>query len=290
MSGAIQVLSDCPHCRVESALIELVDPPSRVHLARCRLCGLELSEGAELRAGARFGSSEEVRLALGVWAVEEGEELGVFVSANFAAGTVDAVCAEVLGGQPVRTSFDVVAWLFKNRVAGAVALGAPTATRAESGAVAQRSGDGGGPPVTPPESGSLRHEFGGVAAPSRAPPERDPRATTLALIATALADGRVAPEERALVDKLCASLGAPLPQPEDWRAWRPNEVGVPPDPVATVEGMRRVALADRIADLGEERVIREFARTWRVPLPDPVLPPVTVPQKVAAAWLGLFSR
>ena len=172
-------------------------------------------------------------------------------------------------------------------MAGAVALGAPMR---ESAPVDFRSGDGGGPPVTPTESGSLRHEFAGPAAPALAPPERDPRATTLALIATALADGRVAPEERALVDKLCASLGAPLPQPEDWRAWRPNEVGLPPDPVATVAGMVRVALADHIADLGEERVIREFARSWRVPLPDPVLPPVTGPQKVAAAWLGLFSR
>ncbi|MSQ02602.1 MAG: TerB family tellurite resistance protein [Myxococcales bacterium] len=283
MSGALQVLTDCPHCHVESALVELVDSVARLHLARCRLCGLELSEGEELRAGARFASQDDVRSALRAWADDEGEDLAVFVSANFAAGTVDAVCSEVLGGQVVRTSFDVIAWLFKNRMAGAVALGAPMR---ESTPGLRPSGDGGEPPVTPP----LRPDVRGAAAPSSSAPVRDPRATTLALVATALADGRVAPEERALVERLCASLGAPLPRADDWRAWRPNEVGVPPDPVATVEGMRRVALADRIADLGEERVIREFARTWRVPLPDPVLPPVTAPQKLAAAWLGLFSR
>jgi len=284
--GPLQVLCDCPHCRVESAMVELVDAIARMHHARCRMCGLELSSGTILAAGRAFADAAAVEQALAAWAHEEGEPVDGFVAANFSGLNAGQVADAVLVGQRVRTSFDVVAWLFRSRTAGAVALGAP-------GRPASPDGAGGGATATP-----------GVAADDapagpavRPPPERvaqrpppDPRVVTRALVATALADGRVEPAERTVLDKLCARLEAPLPTEDDWRAWRPLELGAPPDPAATVQAMIVLALADKIPDLGEERVIREFARAWRVPLPDPVLPPVTVPQKLSAAWLGLFSR
>lgn len=286
--GPLQVLCDCPHCRVESAMVELVDAIARMHHARCRMCGLELSSGTTVAAGRVFTDAGAVEQALAAWAHEEGEPVEGFVAANFSGLNAGQVADAVLAGARVRTSFDVVAWLFRSRTAGAVALGSPGG---DTHAAAAR-GDGDGAPERPDDAiaGPAMPAADRTVAHRTVRPPPDPRVVTRALVATALADGRVEPAERTVLDKLCARLEAPLPTEDDWRAWRPLELGDPPDPAATVKAMIVLALADKIPDLGEERVIREFARAWRVPLPDPVLPPVTVPQKLSAAWLGLFSR
>ena len=65
-----------------------------------------------------------------------------------------------------------------------------------------------------------------------------------------------------------AALGCPAPLPEDRRVWRPNEVGTVPDPDATLAWMRRIALADGEADPSEVRLLRAYARAWRVDLED----------------------
>ena len=283
----MQVLSDCPTCRVESAIVELV-LPDQPAVGSCRLCGLELVGGAVVTAGVRFAHAEEVAAALTRWARAEGEDPQMFIEANFGAGSSAAVAALVLAGERVETSFDVVAWLFRTRTAGSMALGG--AVEPEVGAGVPSSGGGAGgrgasPPATPPAG---RAPAEGPRTSSAPPP--DPLAVTRALVATALADGRVEAAERAVLAAACTRLGAPQPVEADWRAWRPHELGVPPDPAATVKAMIEVALADRIPDIGEARVIREFARTWRVPVPEPVLPAVTIGQKTAAAWLGLFAR
>jgi hypothetical protein len=288
MSQPVQVLSDCPACRVESAVLELVLPEQPV-IGSCRLCGHAVEGGRVVRAGRVFNNGGEVVAALAAWAHGEGEEPRTFVTANFAAGTPEAVGALVLAGARVETSFDVVAWLFRSRTAGSMALGGggeagtPSVAAGEAGGPSW--GGGASPPATPPAG---RAADGGPRPPAAFTP--DPRATTRALTATALADGRVEAAERKVLLDACARLGAPTPVDDDWRAWRPAEVGVPPDPTATVRAMVAVALADRIPDSGEARVIREFARAWRVPVGDPILPPVTLPQKAAAAWLGLFAR
>lgn len=285
MSLPLQVLSDCPSCRVESGVLELV-LPNQPATGSCRLCGFE-REGSSIRsAGTRFRTAEEVEAALAAWASLEGEPTQRFVEANFRAGSAAAVAAVVLAGERVETSFDVVAWLFRTRTMGAMALGGAV-THETSPAPEGRAISGGGgasPPATPPTL--TPHEA--PAAPRAR--ELDLLAVTRALTSTALADGRVAAAERAVLERACTRLGAPQPRDEDWRAWRPNEIGVPPDPAATVKAMIAVALADKVPDIGEARVIREFARSWRVPLPEPVLPPITLTQKATAAWLGLFAR
>ncbi len=285
MSLPLQVLSDCLACRVESGVLELV-LPNQPAVGTCRLCGQASEGGVVRRAGTRFRTASEVVAALGVWAASEGEPPERFVAANFGAGNAEAVAAIVLAGGRVETSFDVVAWLFRTRTMGAMALGGAVAAEPgdEAGSESGSGGGGAAPPATPPT----------LAAPEARAARRervaDPLAVTRALTSTALADGRVEAAERAVLAQACTRLGAPQPTEEDWRAWRPNELGFPPDPEATVRAMIAVALADRVPDVGEARVIREFARSWRVPLPEPILPPTTLGQKAVAAWLGLFAR
>lgn len=294
MRGALQVLVDCPACRVECALVELIDPSTPLRLGRCRLCAHETANGDTLTQGQVFGNVEQVEEALIVWASAEGELLDVFVESNFGGLDTEGIAAAILRGERISTSFDVVAWLFKDRTGGMVALGA-------SGAV----GDGGSAPVTPPVgvpsgAGVAIGERPGVVMEKRAEarathagnaaPANDLRVVTRALAATALADGAAIDIERQVLARLATKLGAPAPEPEDWKAWRPNELGRPPDPAATIAAMRVLALADGIADPGEARLIREFARAWGVVLVDSGLPPYTTTQKVAAGWLAMFGR
>ncbi|MBM4369386.1 MAG: hypothetical protein FJ102_24450, partial [Deltaproteobacteria bacterium] len=84
-------------------------------------------DDAETQAGRRFASDAEVAAALADWARAEGDDLDGFVAANFGGRGVAAVSASVRRGERVETSFDVVAWLFKDRVGGQAAVGGATA-------------------------------------------------------------------------------------------------------------------------------------------------------------------
>ena len=242
-----------------------------------------------------FANAEAVEEALIAWASSEGELLDVFVDANFSGLTSDGIAAAILRGDRIPTSFDVVAWLFKDRTGGMVALGAPGEAGDRGTSLATPRG-----PVTPPVgvaggAGVAMGERPAFVADKRpdtltAAPANDLRVVTRALAATALADGAAIDIEREVLVKLAAKLGAPAPEPEDWKAWRPNELGRPPDPAATIAAMRVLALADGIADPGEARLIREFARAWGIALVDSGLPPYTTTQKVAAGWLAMFGR
>lgn len=295
MRGALQVLVDCPACRVECALVELIDPASPLRLGRCRLCAHETANGDTLTQGRVFANADAVEGALIEWASAEGELLDVFVESNFGGLDADGIAAAILRGERIPTSFDVVAWLFKDRTGGMVALGAPGAAGDRGTSLATPCG-----PVTPPVgvasgAGIAVGERPGFVADKRpdsvtAAPANDLRVVTRALAATALADGAAIDIEREVLARLVAKLGAPAAEPEDWKAWRPNELGRPPDPPATIAAMRVLALADGIADPGEARLIREFARAWGVVLVDSGLPPYTATQKVAAGWLAMFGR
>jgi len=260
-------------------------------VGRCRLCARETVDDAETQEGRRFATDAEVAAALADWARAEGDDLERFVAANFGGRSVAAVSASVRRRERVETSFDVVAWLFKDRVGGQAAVGGTASgpppaldhpARPPDGVSAgRRDGRSAGAldpatPTTPPEG-----------APEPAP---DPCAATIALVTVALADGMVPDRERAAVHAECKKLGVPEPEEGDWRLWRPGEVGTPPDPAATVAAMRRVGLVHRLPDPSAERVIREFARHWRVALPGMVLPPVTAGQKLARQWLDFFGR
>ncbi len=238
---AVEVLVDCPTCRVEGARVELVADEIAAE-SRCRLCGERAVDGVVVVPGLRFVDEAVARDALAGWAREEGEDdVDAFVRANFSGRDRAQVCAALVAGEPVETSLEVVAWLFGGRgaFAGVSALGA-----------------------------RLRHEDEPtdaveLAAVTSSPTAFDPRDVTRALCAIVLADGRVHPAEEPLLAEALLALGAPVPTPTDRRVWRPNEVGPVADPAATLSWMRRLALADAEADPSEVRLLRAYARAWR---------------------------
>ncbi len=238
---AVEVLGDCPTCRVEGARVELVADEIAAE-SRCRLCGERAVDGVVVAPGLRFVDEVVARDALAGWAREDGEpDVEAFVRANFSGKALPEVCAALVAGAPVETSLEVVAWLFGGRgaFAGVSALGA-----------------------------RLRHEDEPTDAVELAPVTSaatplDPRDVTRALCAIVLADGRVHPAEEPLLQEALLALGAPAPTPADRRVWRPNEVGPVADPAATLSWMRRLALADAEADPSEVRLLRAYARAWR---------------------------
>ncbi|MFN7144415.1 MAG: hypothetical protein ACK4YP_11605 [Myxococcota bacterium] len=102
MRGATQVLSDCPHCRVESALVDLVNPHERVGVAiegRCRLCGYATELGEVVQLGRPFVEEADVVEALARWAAADGESDVVVVGrADFPRRGPAALAPAVLAG------------------------------------------------------------------------------------------------------------------------------------------------------------------------------------------------
>lgn len=299
METGLQVLYDCPNCRVEGALIELI--VSGGSAGRCRLCGHETTNGVVLTAGRTFRAGGEVRAALAVWAAEDGEaEVEQFVRANFTGRDVEGVVRAVLAGERVETGFDVVAWLFRDRSSGQVAMGGrgPAGGKAveasdESPASGPptRAEDGPGGPYSQTPLHATRSQITGDV-PGQLGTDLDPKslAITRALCSVALADGVVESVERAAIDQAVAKLGAPPPTEEDWRVWRPADLVRPENPERVIEAMRHVALSNQLPDPSESRVIREFARYWLVKVGDNPLPPVTFMQKFVKSWEGWFGR
>ena len=137
---SVEVLVDCPNCRVEGARVEIVVRGD--HLAeasarredhavsgRCRMCGAADEGGRVLSAGARAWDETSVRAALASWAAEEGEtDVAAFVRANFGERDLEGIVRKLVAGERVATSFEVVAWLFGGR--GAVAGMTPDAGQA----------------------------------------------------------------------------------------------------------------------------------------------------------------
>lgn len=273
-----QVLSDCPNCKVESALLELVDPHGRVGVAlsaRCRLCAYATELGDVVRLGDPFVLPEDVIEALGRWAAEEGEpDVGVFVAANFSGGGPAHVAARVLAGERVETSFDVIAHLFPGTMGGRGAAAAQDeGPRLPKVGAAQRTAS----TSTQPK----------IAAP--ADPAPDPRDIGRALASVMLADGRIRKAERAFLDRTLAELGAPPLPDADLRVWRPTELGPVANPARVLEAMRLLALVDHEADGSEARVLREFARAWGLRLPKEPLPRPTAMAALGRALAALAA-
>ncbi|MDP2316178.1 MAG: hypothetical protein Q8P41_24990 [Pseudomonadota bacterium] len=316
MRGATQVLVDCPHCRVESALVELLDPSERIGVAlegRCRLCGYATELGEVVRFGHPFVAPDEVVAALGRWAAEDGEaDVVVFAVANFNGRDPAGIARAVLAGERVDTGFDVIAWLFPGLQGGRrpddeerrprVGPGPaptiplpprPTVPSAATGPTATPSPGGPGGPVAP-----LAGRYGAEPRPNETertsvppPPLRgpgsqaDPRDIARALASVMLADGRIRPAEQRFLDAALVRMGAPPLNPADLRVWRPTELGPVPDPAGLLETMRLLALCDHEADGSEQRVLREFARAWQVPLRK-----TAMPRSGAMAELGRALR
>ena len=266
MRGAYQVLTDCPHCRVEGALLELMDPSERIGVpleSRCRLCGFATELGDATSLPAPLLDEEDVVLALTRWAEGDGEgDVTVFVAANFGGLTPQAVALRVLDGQRVETTFDVVAFLFPAMSGGASSGTGGAAERVE---------------LRPRPRELPKDE------PLPGPPPVEPLAVARALVSVMVADGQLRTAERVFIARTLERMGAPALPESEWRVWRPHEVGRPADPAALVKAMRALAMCDKEPDGSEARVILEYARAWGVAVPEEVLP-----RHGAMAQLGRF--
>ncbi len=295
MRGATQVLADCPHCRVESALVELVDPSERIGVAlegRCRLCGYATELGEVVRLGQPFVDPDDVIEALARWAAEDGEEdVAVFAVANFNGRDPAAIARAVLDGERVDTGFDVIAWLFPGFHGGGRRSDDEERPAPRFGPTPPRA-----PGAGPGGSGGPRPPGGGVAGAAPPPQEdqapktadarrSDPHDIARALASVMLADGVIRPAERRFLDQALARMGAPPLRDADLRVWRPTELGPVPDPAGLLDTMRLLALCDQEADGSERRVIEEYARAWGVRLPANPLP-----QPGALAAVGRVLR
>ncbi len=267
----IQVLSDCSACGVASAAVQLVDPdgglPHPIE-SRCRLCGLETALGDLVRAGAARDDRAAILAGLRAWALAEGEaDVEQFARTNFGGLSAEAIVERVAAGAPVDTNFDVIAWLFPGMVdAGG---GRATAREAERLGVTMRAPP---PAVVEPEPEVAR--------------AADPADITRALWSVVLADAVADPREVHVADAWCSKLGAPPLSVLDAaaRVWRPQELGPIADAPTVFTAMQRVAAASGSVDASEHRVLREYARHWRLAVPDAPPPP---PPGLARAWYEL---
>lgn len=282
MSDAFQILEDCPDCGVEGAVVGLVDPLQAegvAVVASCRLCGRKELGGKLKRAGRAFSTPEQVVVALRRWAQAEGtDDVDEFCAANMSGLSPREVGALVVAGQPVATSFDVIAFLFPGMGAGA----GPNLGDGFDPYEPARSMDvlpGGWPTAAPPPAPDALPvgwpeprlpdalPDGWPEARPPAPPPVDPRRTPVrALAAVMLADGIASKGERQFLERFCAAARLAPPTAEDLRAWRPGELPPPDDANIVVDAMVELAHLDRQQDGSEWRVVREFARAWGLDL------------------------
>lgn len=248
----VQVLSPCPSCRVESALVELVEltaTGSAVFEGRCRMCGRWERQGSLVDPGIPFREAVQVEAALARWAEREGEpDLDAFIASGFGGLDRAALCEALLAGRPVETTFDVIAWLFPG-MAGGGARSEPLVTPDPPAAQ-----------TSPPAAAPLRLS----PPPPHSGPADSMQTALCALVTVMLADGAIRPGERAFVEGFAERAG--LPRPTELRAWRPTELRPPARPALVLGAMIDLALIDRERDGTELQVIREFARQWGEPI------------------------
>lgn len=264
-SELVQILSPCPNCRVDAAVVELIElgeADSLVVEGRCRMCGRREEDGALLHEGQRFTDGGQVRSALRRWAAEEGEaDLDLFIQSGFGGLDEAALVDALLAGRPVETSFDVIAWLFPG-AGGGSAMG----TRPDEAARALEAGPRGGGPVLARSPGVAADPQPDPAADVAQPQPSPAEIAVHGLIAVMLADGLIRPGERRFLDAFVSRAGLP-PVDDSWiRPWRPNDVPRPADPEPILQAMVDLTFIDRERDGSEWRVVREFARAWAFPV------------------------
>lgn len=229
MSTAVEVLLDCSWCRVESAVVAVLDPDPIEQ--RCRLCGL-----AEGVTPLDLSLPDAALAALAAFAVAEGEGDVEAFCAHSIGLPVDEVVRRLVAREVVPTNFDAVAWLF----GGGGRAGVEDAKVGE--------GTGRTPPPFP--------------QPIAAPP--GPRIAPRALASVMVADGEVRPRERLFVEGWLAARGLPPVSGSELRVWRPHELGSPPEPLRTELLLACIELAhvDQQPDDAEWRVVQAYGRAW----------------------------
>lgn len=244
MNAALfEVLLDCPSCRVESAVVAVMDPDDPVHARgepverRCRVCGAaaEAREGVLVatRGPADLSTADAAQAALARFAAEEGEDVDGLCRSAIGLPVAEVV-ARLMRGDPIPTNFDAVAWLFGNGSAGVEDA---------------RVGDA--RDAAPPPR------------PKAARPPSGPRLPARALASVMVADGEVRPAEIAFIASWLTKRGLPLVAPSELRVWRPSELGPPPtDAADLLRACVELAHIDQEPDDAEWRVVQSFSRAW----------------------------
>lgn len=226
---AVEVLLDCPHCRVESAVVAILDPDPVEQ--RCRVCGM--ADGVE---PVDLSTRDAARAALQAFALAEGEPDVEGFCAHSIGLPADEVVRRLVAREVVPTNFDAVAWLF----GGGGRAGVEDAKVGE--------GAGRAPPPLP--------------QPIAAPP--GPRIAPRALASVMVADGEVRPRERVFVEKWLAARGLPAVLGSELRVWRPHELGDPPEALRNELLLACIELChvDQQPDDAEWRVVQAYGRAW----------------------------
>lgn len=264
MESPFQVLVDCPACRVEGAVLELVQPTEGdqgvVLESTCRMCGRSVQQGRCVDPGRRFATPEQGIEALRAWAEREQEpDLELFARANFGDRRPAEIAEALVQRRPVTTNFDAVAWLFPGT------LGPAQTRNDETGPAGERAA-GDAVDAGPQQAAGPRAPGPTAAALAAARAEDHARTAARALIAVMVGDGVIRPEERAFIDRCMHSFGYPPMTDFDLRPWRPSELGPPHDTAALVEAMAALVYVDHERDGSEWRIVREFARYWGYPM------------------------
>lgn len=290
----LELLSDCPACRVEGALQELYDPalpacafgvPAE---ARCRVCEAswesELHEGPGaqgLRArpsgqcpccGHHLLDEELLAHACAQCGSRASRRASRAPSDLSELATLTARLRALAADEHVTLNEYLDANFMGRTVAELHArLSAGEAVETSLGEMFSLFSRGGGRSVNvsashaqmarPPNAHATR-----PSSPGESP--HDPRAILLALVSVLVADGQTDPRESAFVDGFMRREGmAPL-RPEEWVVHRPVEIAARIPPARrgeVVELMTQLACIDGEADPSEIRVVESFAAAWQIP-------------------------
>ncbi len=296
-----QILSDCPHCLVEAAVVETVDPVhpashfGRASETRCRMCGWQILATVEPFAPRTPISAG--RCPACTKPLSEGARTGTEACGHCAyAPTFETTVQPADLRDPERALAALVAW--------AIAEGEPDVavfTRANLGdepaAIVARLGArervgsqfdviaflfpqmaGGSPPSGREATRSLVDRHGDrvvdrapvestTTAPSVAPPVVDDRRNAMrVLVSVMVADGELQADELSFVQAFLAREQLPAFTPDDLRVWRPADVAIA-DPALrerVLEAAVALAHLDRMRDGSEHKVIAAYAKAWGV--------------------------
>lgn len=294
-----QILSDCPHCLVEAAVVEVVDPHhpashfGRASDTRCRCCGWHMVAVVEdfaprtpITAGRCPACSKPL---------SETARTGAAPCPHCGyAPTFETLVPPADLTDPDRALAALTAWaeaegepdvavfarsnLGDEPAAIVAKLGAHERVGSQFDVVAflfpQMSG--GGPSA---RSGGAEASRPVVdRAPRTAPPQAatspaaekaasdDRRSAMRVLVSVMVADGELQAAEQAFVQSFLHTEGFPAFGPDDLRVWRPSEVPIA-DPALrerVLEAAVALAHLDRVRDGSEWRIIEAYAKAWGI--------------------------